>query len=91
LRTLESFERGEDAQGREYARDGARRLAAAIDLTADIDALRAAIERERAGWDCYYDTLDALEAGIAAGEPTALRRRQAVREILGGTRVRATA
>jgi hypothetical protein len=87
LRTLAFFEGGAGDAGREYARDGARRLAAAIDLTADDEAFRATIERERAGWALYYDTLDALEAGIGAGDAEARRRRGLARTIIEGSRV----
>ena len=88
LRTLGFFARGEDAWGGEYALDGARRLTAAMDSTTDPVALRASVERERAGWAHFYDALDTLEAGIAVGEASALSAQKAVRAIIEDRRVR---
>ena len=88
LRTLGFFARGEDAWGSEYALDGARRLTAAMDSTTDPVALRASVQRERAGWAHFYDALDELEAGIAVGETSALSAQRAVRAIIEDRRVR---
>ncbi|MGZ9159829.1 MAG: hypothetical protein ACXW4T_01575 [Candidatus Limnocylindrales bacterium] len=88
LRILDFFTRGDDASGRAYARDGARRIAAAMAVTSDAEALRTTVERERAGWARFYDTLDALEASLAAGDPAAVGRQRAAREILEVCRVR---
>ena len=51
------------------------------------DALRSAVERERAAWHDYYDVLDALERAIAAGDPFALDIRERAREIVARARV----
>jgi hypothetical protein len=88
LRTLGFFARGEGEWGREYALDGARRLTAAMDVTTDPAALRAKVERERAGWARFYDALDALEAGLEVGDPHALRSQRAAHAIIDGCRVR---
>lgn len=88
LRTLGFFARGEGEWGREYALDGARRLTAAVDVTTDGAALRATVERERAGWARLYDALDVLEAGLEVGDPHALRSQRAAHAIVDGCRVR---
>lgn len=88
LRTLGFFARGEGEWGREYALDGARRLTAAMEVTTDAVALRATVERERAGWARFYDALDVLEAGLEAGDPHALRSQRAAHAIVDGCRVR---
>lgn len=87
LRILDFFARGDDDSGRAYARDGARRIAAALDLTADASALRAIVERERAGWARFYDALDALEIGLTVGDPGAVARQRAARAVLESCRV----
>ncbi len=88
LRTLGFFERGEDDWGREYALDGARRLTAAMEITTNPVALRATVERERAGWARYYDALDELENGLEGGQAPALRSRSAAQSIIEECRVR---
>ncbi|MGP1674568.1 MAG: hypothetical protein ACTS8Z_05070 [Candidatus Limnocylindrales bacterium] len=90
LRVLDLFARGDAESGRAYARDGARRIATALALTSDASALRATVERERAGWGRFYDTLDALEAGLAAGDPDAVTRQRTAREVLESCRVRSS-
>jgi hypothetical protein len=87
FRGLGMFRDGATADARVHARVGARRLAATVALTGDVAALRAALERERAGWARYYDALDVLERGIAARDPVALRARRRASAILEDCRV----
>ena len=67
LRVLEAFDSGQAEVGRAYAELGAQRLTDALEGTADLAGLRATIDDERGQWSLLYDTLDGLEAGLAAG------------------------
>jgi hypothetical protein len=89
FRGLGMFRDGSTADGRTHALVGARRLAATLALTGDAAAVRAALDRERAGWMRYYDALDVLERGIAEGDPSALRARDRARAIVERCRIRA--
>ncbi len=91
LRLARFFDAGETAAGRDFAIFGSRRIDEAIRRTADRDGLRDAIARERRGWNLFYDALDALEAGIARGDPAALALRRRGREIVAGCRVETAA
>ena len=71
----------------EFALVGARRLGEALDRTLDRVRVRDEIRRERAGWNTYFDALDALEAGIRQGDPRALALRDRGREIIAACRV----
>jgi hypothetical protein len=63
LRTLRLCE-AEDVKGaREYAIDGARRVAEALAAEGEVGITSRELERERAAWNGYYDALDVLEQG----------------------------
>jgi len=87
LRILRFHRDGEHATARSFALVGARRIAEAIERTHPVDRMRAVIDRERLGWDAYYDALDALEQGLSAGDPGALELRDRARTIVAGCRV----
>ncbi|HLY13089.1 MAG TPA: hypothetical protein VKR24_01965 [Candidatus Limnocylindrales bacterium] len=91
LRILEAFSAGGADVGRAYAELGSQRLAEALTATADTVGVRALIDAERAQWDDLYDTLDGLEAALAAGDVEALHLRQRARELIDGWRLRAFA
>lgn len=71
LRTMRLFAGGEVDHAREYAIDGALRLGDAFASTEDREAFAARVAAERRAWADYYDALDALEAGLEAGDPSA--------------------
>lgn len=87
FRGLGMFRDGAAADARVHAQVGARRLAATLALTGDVAALRAALERERAGWARYYDALDVLERDIAARDRAAQHARGRARDILEECRI----
>ncbi len=64
---------GGDARGaEELVTSGAERLTATLALVAgDPSELEVRYRAERAGWDLFYDTLDALEKRLADGDPLA--------------------
>jgi hypothetical protein len=62
LRTLRLCAAGDASGAREYAVDGARRVAEALAAEGDASITTRALERERAAWNDYYDALDVLEA-----------------------------
>jgi hypothetical protein len=65
LRTMRLCEAGDTKGAREYAIDGARRVAEALAAEGEVDNATRALEQERATWNDYYDALDLLEAGRA--------------------------
>jgi hypothetical protein len=84
LRTLRLFEAGKAKQAREYAIDGAARVGRAM---AVYDRTALELAAERAAWDAYYDALDALEHGVAAGDARQLRARDRAAAIIETCRV----
>jgi hypothetical protein len=88
LRALTMIGRGDADDGRRYAIEGTRRLAETMRRTADPTAVAAAVARERAAWEAYYDAIDALEAGLAAGDDQAAALRDRTVAIVDACRIR---
>jgi len=87
LRTIRLFAAGEAGQAREYATVGARRIDEALQVISDAAAVAGRVQAERTAWGHYYDALDALEAGIAAGDERALELRARAIGIVDGCRI----
>ncbi|MEX2184624.1 MAG: hypothetical protein WEC14_09265 [Chloroflexota bacterium] len=87
LKVLALSADGDEAGAREFAALGAMRIREAIRSTTDGEAFRAEIDRERRSWARFYDTLDALETAVAAGDQAACRWRDVARAILDACRV----
>jgi hypothetical protein len=68
LRTIRMFAAGQVEEAHEYAIDGARRVKEALETFDDASAVAARVAAERTAWGHYYDALDILEAGMAAGD-----------------------
>lgn len=88
LRILEAYGSSQPEIGRAYAELGAERLAETLRATTDLSAFRARVDTERAQWATLYDTLDRLEAALAAGRSDALELRQRARDLVDGWRLR---
>ena len=89
LRAASFYSRSEEEQGTEFIHKGSRRITDAIDFAKRNDsALAGALENERLGWNLYYDTLSAIEAGLHKGEAFALDLRQRAQHIIGQCLIR---
>ena len=70
----------------------AQRLEPLIErLTETPQALADDLAAERAGWEMFYDALDALENGIADGDQKAFQLREAARSVIQSCQVSAGA
>jgi hypothetical protein len=87
LRTLRLFTEGHIDDAREYATDGARRIAGTLDSDGDPEVVARRLAAERTTWGHYFDALDALEAGIADHQPGAIQARARAVDIIDGCRV----
>ncbi|MGH2465468.1 MAG: hypothetical protein ACRDGI_08405, partial [Candidatus Limnocylindrales bacterium] len=88
LRIIEAYDRGQAELGRAYAEIGGRRLAESLESAAEPGRFDARVEDERSQWAAFYDTLDAVELALAAGEPEALELRGHARRLIDSWRVR---
>ncbi len=89
LRTLRMFAADQVADAREYASVAARRVDGVLGELADAAAVAGRVQAERTAWGHYYDALEALEAGIEAGDDRALDLRTRAAGIIDACRVMA--
>jgi len=83
LKTASLFAEGKREQGLEFIRIGAQRIITALDfIGGENSKLKDQYEKERLGWNLYYDTLSAIENGIADGHQFALDLRRKVQSII---------
>ena len=74
LKTAALLDQGETEMALEFHRLGLRRLEQGFAFALGPDnRLQQAYEREQAGWELYYDTLEYLEKALAKNEAFSLR------------------
>ena len=67
------FAGGQGDRELDFIRLGAQRITAALDfINGENSRLTDQYEKERLGWNLYYDTLSAIEHGMAEGHAFAL-------------------
>jgi hypothetical protein len=83
LRAESLFEAGQDKRGREFVRQGAARLAEALDfVTGENSQLERTYNRERQGWNLFYDILAVIEDGLNDGDAFALALRDKAKRLI---------
>lgn len=83
LKAASLFAQGEPEKAIEFLKSGSVRIAEALDFTQGSPSpLKAQFEKERSGWDLFYDILDTLEARIQEKDPIALDLRNRAVAIL---------
>lgn len=88
LKAAALFAAGQEQSGFEFVTMGSRRLDEAMAFAGPDGMLAAQYERERQGWDLFYQILDTIEAGLAREDPFALELRGRARALLEGCLVR---
>ena len=84
------FAEGNDEQGLEFVTMGSRRIAGALDfIRGQNNRLKQCYEKERLGWDLYYDTLRAVEDALSSNDDFALELRERAQRLIRQCRVRA--
>jgi len=77
------FVEGQSDRELDFIRLGARRITAALDfIYGEKHGLADQYEKEHFGWNLYYDTLSAIEHGIAEGHEYALDLRKRAQRII---------
>jgi rubrerythrin len=87
LKAADMFASGTDAADEdavELVQTGSERLSDAVKELCDEVAVRDRLQRERDGWDLYYDVLDELERGLEEGDKFAETIRDKARELVEG-------
>lgn len=77
-----------DPEALRFFNDGVMRLSPLVEYYKEGEnPLKGIYEREKSGWDLYYDLLDAVEAGIQAGDAVALELREKARALIDAVRI----
>ena len=78
------FAEGQGDQELDFIRLGGQRITAALDfMSGENSRLADQFEKERLGWNLYYDTLSAIEHGLTKGHKFALDLRNKAEGIIG--------
>ena len=89
LKAASLFTEREDEQGLEFVTLGSRNIAKALDFVrGEKGGLRQSYERERRGWDVYYDVLSAVEDALRDEDAFALDLRKGAQRIVDQCTVR---
>lgn len=84
LKAASFFTEGQEEQGVEFITNGVNRITRALEFVQGENSLfREQLEKERLGWNLYYDTLAALEEASRRKDGFALELRKKTRKIVG--------
>ena len=76
-------------QAIEFLQNGSKRLHRTIqELTGEPNPMIGQLNRERQGWDLFYDILDMVQKGITGRDPFALDLQKKARALIEGCRVK---
>ncbi len=85
LKCASLFQEGSTDQAVQFVTLGTKRVAAALSfVSGENSGLLRKYERERRGWDLYYDTLSALETALKDNNALAVTLRSRAREMVAG-------
>jgi len=83
LKAATLFRDNQTRKGLELVKSGAQRISKALEFVrGESSALRTQYERERHGWNLYYDILDAVEEAIEKKDPFAVELRKKAQAII---------
>lgn len=89
FRAADFFASEQEKAGVEFVKVGAKRIAEAVDFVSDKNSpLKEQYERERVGWDLYYDTLSAVEEALNRGDGFAMELQKRAKGIIAQCLIR---
>jgi hypothetical protein len=87
LKAVSFFEQGDHAGGLEFIKNGSRRIGNAIDFLSG-KRLEVQYQKEKEGWNLYYDSLLAIDRGLRKQDPLAEELKTRAREIINRCHIR---
>jgi hypothetical protein len=88
LKAASFFAMGKEEQGLEFLHNGSKRLHRAMqELAKEPNPLIGQCQKERQGWNLFYDILDMAEKGITGGDSMALDLQEKARSLLEACKV----
>lgn len=89
FKAVHFFRSGREEEGVRFMREGAKRILKAMDFAGGEESLlRRVYERERRGWDLYYDTISAVEQAIEQEDAFALGLKRKAKMIIDGCAIK---
>jgi hypothetical protein len=83
------FQEGRKVEGLEFIKNGAGRITGALDFVkGERSMLKTMYEKERVGWNLYYDILSAVEDALNKGEKFALGLKRRAESIFNDCTIR---
>ena len=83
------FDEDKKEQGLEFVQTGAQRIMSALKFVdGDNSHLKQQYEKERLGWDFYYEALSAVEDGLKTGDAFALELQTQAKSIVNDCAIR---
>jgi hypothetical protein len=83
------YEEGKREDGLEFIKNGVERITDTLNFVeGENSALKKTYERERVGWNLYYDILSVVEEALNKGDKFALGLRRRVEEIIDDCTIR---
>lgn len=84
LKAASFFVAGQGEQGVEFVTNGALRIKDSLDFVqGENSVIKQQYERERLGWNLYYDTLSTIEDALNNDDNFALELRKKAEDIIG--------
>jgi hypothetical protein len=91
LKAASFFAGGREKQGFEFITDGAKRITTALKFVqGENSPLKRQYEKERLGWNLYYDTLAAFEDALKQNDDFSLDLRNKAKLIIGDCLIHAS-
>ncbi|NOY64852.1 MAG: hypothetical protein GXO97_05575 [Nitrospirae bacterium] len=88
LRAATLYHSGEDQKAEELLVIGYRRLGSILErLRIEPDFIKTVFDKERQGWDLYYEIIDGIDRGIKQESSQAIKLREKAWGILSGCRL----
>ena len=83
LKAASFFSTGKNEEGFEFITNGIQRIATALNfISGENSELKQQYEKERLGWNLYYDTLTAVERALQKNDSFALELRKKAKKII---------
>ena len=88
LKAASLFYQGKDKQGIDFLKSGSRQIMKSLNFAYDEKStLKQHFEKERLGWDLYYDTLSAIEEALKDNDPFAMDLQKKAQSIIYKQRI----
>jgi hypothetical protein len=88
LKAASLFDQGKDEQGLDFLKRGSRQIMKSLNFANNEKSmLKQHVQKERLGWDLYYDTLSAIEEALKDNDPFAIELQKKAKSIIYKQRI----